>query len=583
MHIVSDWLRYSMPLMTGRWRTLGLSVCLLTCYAVLLTYDLDRVPLINPDEAGYAEPAWTLITRGEFGAPMYAGMFGMEHRIYTNWPGRGVMTVLPFLIFGPTLVSARSVSVVMAMLLALLAGRVLRRVLERPLAGLDWLALVAVMTSPVVVNAGRFARPEIDVAAWTMGMVACLEARDRVEAGSRRCAWGMGAGVCAGLAFLMHQYGLVSLGAGLLIVGSPWRSHSGMRMRDAGWMVAGIAVAVVPWVAFILSDLPEFRAQFGAAVANQAWRYPTSALMRTLVNELPGRYLLDRQDYPADWDPWGELLRLLVPSFSFAETWWPLRVAVRIARRPTELGSVILDRLWWMGIALAVVGSSAVASFRPRFTRRVWCLLLPAYGWMVALAVVPNKWLGYAVTLTVLIGLGGYALLNVRLGIFQPSPRWMGVLLILTILLNISALGHVWAQSSGLRASVVQELHEVIPAGARVLIPFREWYGFVGRNPIIGLEGRSLPMFRTSLVQSANEFDAEYAVLVRNSKEADSPYFWVTDGSNEWADFLRDRTGLMRVIGVGQDEVIEVRRVVGDATRVRAGGSSPYWAVSATR
>ena len=568
MHIVSDWLRYSMPLMTGRWRTLGLSVCLLTCYAVLLTYDLDRVPLINPDEAGYAEPAWTLITRGEFGAPMYAGMFGMEHRIYTNWPGRGVMTVLPFLIFGPTLVSARSVSVVMAMLLALLAGRVLRRVLERPLAGLDWLALVAVMTSPVVVNAGRFARPEIDVAAWTMGMVACLEARDRVEAGSRRCAWGMGAGVCAGLAFLMHQYGLVSLVAGLSIVGSPWRSHSGMRMRDAGWMVAGIAVAVVPWVAFILSDLPEFRAQFGAAVANQAWRYPTSALMRTLVNELPGRYLLDRQDYPADWDPWGELLRLLVPSFSFAETWWPLRVAVRIARRPTELGSVILDRLWWMGIALAVVGSSAVAALRPRFTHRVWCLLLPAYGWMVALAVVPNKWLGYAVTLTVLTGLGGYALLNVRLGTFQPSPRWMGVPLILTILLNISALGHVWAQSSGLRASVVQELHEVIPAGARVLIPFREWYGFVGRNPIIGLEGRSLPMFRTSLVQSANEFDAEYAVLVRNSKEADSPYFWVTDGSNEWADFLRTRTKLVRVIDAGLDGVIEVRRVAGDLSGV---------------
>ena len=221
-----------------------------------------------------------------------------------------------------------------------------------------------------------------------------------------------------------------------------------------------------------------------------------------------------------------------------------------------------------MGIALAVVGSSAVASFRPRFTRRVWCLLLPAYGWMVALAVVPNKWLGYAVTLTVLIGLGGYALLNVRLGIFQPSPRWMGVLLILTILLNISALGHVWAQSSGLRASVVQELHEVIPAGARVLIPFREWYGFVGRNPIIGLEGRSLPMFRTSLVQSANEFDAEYAVLVRNSKEADSPYFWVTDGSNEWADFLRTRTKLVRVIDAGLDGVIEVRRVAGDLSGV---------------
>ena len=138
---------------------------------------------------------------------------------------------------------------VMAMVLALLAGRVLRRVLERPLAHLDWLALVALMTSPVVVNAGRFARPEIDVAAWTISMVACLQTLERVEASRLRRAWAMGAGVCAGLAFLMHQYGLVSLVAGLLIVGSPWRSHSGRRMRDVGWMVAGIAVAVVPWVA----------------------------------------------------------------------------------------------------------------------------------------------------------------------------------------------------------------------------------------------------------------------------------------------------------------------------------------------
>ena len=561
-----------MPLMTGRWRTLGLSVCLLTCYAVLLTYDLDRVPLINPDEAGYAEPAWTLITRGEFGAPMYAGMFGMEHRIYTNWPGRGVTTVLPFLIFEPTLVAARSTSVVMAMLLALLSGRVLRRVLERPLARLDWLALVAVMTSPVVVNAGRFARPEIDVAAWTMGMVACLEALEQVEAGSRRRAWAMGAGVCAGLAFLMHQYGLVSLGAGLLIVGSPWRSHSGIRLRDAGWMAAGVAVAVSPWVAFILSDLPEFRAQFGAAVANQAWRYPTSALMRTLVNELPGRYLMDRQDYPVDWDPWADALRLLVPTVSMSEPWWPLRLAVRVVRRPIELGPVVVGRLWWMGIALAGVGSSAVAVLRPRFRHRVWFLLLPATVWTIALAVVPNKWLGYAVTLTVLTGLGGYSKVMGNIG---AAGRWRWCFtgaLVLTLALNMTALEDVWRKAPQGRRDIVATLHDEIPAGARALIPFREWYGFVGRNPVIGLEGRSLPMFRTSLVQSANELDAEYAVLVRNSEGADNSFYWVADDDGEWAAFLRTRTDLVRVIDAGQGDVIQVRRLLGG-----------YGAVSATR
>jgi hypothetical protein len=148
----------------------------------------------------------------------------------------------------------------------------------------------------------------------------------------------------------------------------------------------------------------------------------------------------------------------------------------------------------------------------------------------------------------------------------------MRVLLILTILLNISALGHVWTQSPGMRDAVVQELHEVVPAGARVLIPFREWYGFVGRNPVIGLEGRSLPMFHTSLVSSATELGAEYAVLVRNSEGADNSFYWVADDDGEWATFLRTRTDLVQVIDGGQAGVIEVRRLLGG-----------YGAVSATR
>ena len=194
-----------------------LPVALLVAYAVLLLFDLERFPAINPDEPGYAEPAWTLITRGEFGAPMYAGMFGMEHRIYTNWPGRGVTTVLPYLIIGPTLTAARLASVVMALLLALFSGLALRRVLGRSPRWLDWLALVAVLTSPVVVVAGRFARPEIDVAAWTMAMVWCVDALSREAIRPRRRNWAIASGVCAGCAFVMHQYGLISVGVGLLM------------------------------------------------------------------------------------------------------------------------------------------------------------------------------------------------------------------------------------------------------------------------------------------------------------------------------------------------------------------------------
>ncbi len=328
-------------------------MALLAAYTALLLFDLERFPAINPDEPGYAEPAWTLITRGEFGAPMYAGMFGMEHRTYTNWPGRGVATILPYLLLGPTLFSARLVSVATAVLLALLSAILLRRVLERPLIWVDWLALVAVMMCPVVVSAGRFARPEIDVAAWTMAMILCVQASSTEVLGHRRRGWAITGGVFTGLAFAMHQYGLVSLGIGLVMATRLRRGLCGRQIASAAWMLAGTGVALLPWIAFILSDLPEFRLQFGAAVANQAWRYPAGALARTLVNEFPGRYLLDRKDYPVDWDPWVEGLGLLVPAVSTSEAWWPLRLVVRFARRPFELDQSVRGRLCWRGLWVA--------------------------------------------------------------------------------------------------------------------------------------------------------------------------------------------------------------------------------------
>ena len=122
---------------------------------------------------------------------MFAGMFDMEHRIYTIWPCRGVMAVLQYLVFGPTLFAARIASVVMALLFAMLGGIVVRRVPAPAFVGLDWLALVAVMTSPLAVKVSRFARAEIDVAAWSMLMVACLQTLDRVEESLWCRAWAM--------------------------------------------------------------------------------------------------------------------------------------------------------------------------------------------------------------------------------------------------------------------------------------------------------------------------------------------------------------------------------------------------------
>ena len=540
-----------------------LPVALLVAYAALLLVDLERFPAINPDEPGYAEPAWTLITRGEFGAPMRAGMFGQEHRIYTNWPGRGVTTVLPYALIGPTLAAARVASVVMALLLALLSALVLRRVLERPLEWLDWFALVAVFTSPVVVVAGRFARPEIDVAAWTMAMILCLEAASREGLRLRRRGWAVAGGVCAGIAFMMHQYGAISLGVGVFMAARRWGGASEWRIANTGWMAAGAFFAVLPWMAFILADLPEFRRQFGAAVENQAWRYPPNALARTVVNEIPGRYVLDRQDYPDDWDPWAEASRLLVPSVSTSESLWPLRLVVRLARRPLELDPNVRDRIWWCGLLIASTGVATVETYRRRATGW-WLFLGPGIVWVVALSLVPNKWLGYAVTPTVLVGLGGYVATVTHPGSGRVGRLKIIAVAALTVALNGTAIAHGWLSASATRADIVIALHDAIPPGARVLIPFREWYVFVGRNQAIGLEGRSLPMFGTSIKDSAESFGVEYVVLVRPTASPDA-YFWV-DAADRSLDRLINSASVGSTEGTdiahaSAGEVIPVRRV----------------------
>ena len=98
-----------------------------------------------------------------------------------------------------------------------------------------------------------------------------------------------------------------------------------------------------------------------------------------------------------------------------------------------------------------------------------------------------------------------------------------------------------------------------------------QWYGFVDRNPAIAVDGRSLPMFGTSLVRSATKFAVEYVVLVRNLYLLESRYYWIADDGFEWTEFFRTRTKLVKTIDGGQDGVIEVRKAVGDLTQMGVG------------
>jgi hypothetical protein len=399
-------------------------------------------------------------------------------------------------------------------------------------------------------------------------MVLCVEALGREVYGRRRQVLAVAGGVTAGFAFVMHQYGLISVVVGLVIATRFWRGRSDRRLGDSVWMVVGTIAAVLPWVAFVVTDLPEFRVQFGAAVANQAWRYPAEALARSLVNELPGRYVLDRQDYPIDWDPWGEVARLLLPSVSTSESLWPLRLVVRMARRPLELDPMVRARVWVLILSVVGLSVAAVQMVRHGGVRGT-LFVVAGLAWVGALAVVPNKWLGYTVTPTVLLGLGVYVVAADWCAGRTWRRRCIFGAFALTLAMNGVSILEGWGRAPSLRQEMTVALHDAIPPGERVLIPFREWYVFVGRNPAISLEGRSLPMFGTSISESVDNFAAEYVVLVKSARGAEGAYYWVADDDGEVAEYLRTRTGLVRIIDGGRGDVFEVKRVVGDAIMVR--------------
>lgn len=246
---------------------------------------------------------------------------------------------------------------------------------------------------------------------------------------------------------------------------------------------------------------------------------------------------------------------MVMPTFSTSEPFWPLRLLVRLARRPFELGPVFVDRIWWLGIVVGTVALTAIGVVR-RTNRHLPLPTLIGAAWVSALALVPNKWIGYAVTPMVFVGLGGYVMASVRLPDSSRGRQMVGVIIVVTIALNTASIASVWTSTPRSRNDVVEALHDAIPVGARVLMPAREWYAFVGRNLAIGFDGRSPATYGTSLTKSVQDFGVEYVVFVRTSTGERS--FYLVEASDPLVQAVTVREslgqGVRTILGIGTGE-----------------------------
>jgi hypothetical protein len=450
-----------------RWYLFGLVL-----YGVVLLFRLDRVPLINPDEAAYTEPAWTLLTDGRFGAPMYTGMFAIDQRWYFLWPGYAVLAVVPYAIWGVDLAGLRLLSgafgaglLTAIWWLSLMVGTppvqapgsfrggspssgVLRLQsysswAQQPVA-VAFVAWMLAALHPTLFFLSRFGRPEIAVAffavlstalavrAWRTANPTSIEGRSATakRKNDQYDNWlHIAAGAAAGLSFLMHQYGGFAIAAlALCYLVAPAAT---LRTRAGKGLLAGLGVGtvVLPWLVWIWFDWTEFAAQLTAQLEYQRWRYAGLTLWGTLAREIPGRYLLSMQDFHTGWDGGRALLEALIGPVAAGTS--------DAGALPPHLRLLAVARYWlavgpaglWRWPAFALLSMVVVAGLMPRGRRVLVALpvrwvMVPLLVWLAGLAAIPNKWEGYTGAVAAYLAVAGASLLPsaVRLMLSDEDP-----------------------------------------------------------------------------------------------------------------------------------------------------------------
>jgi hypothetical protein len=427
---------------------------------------LDVVPQVYEDEPWQASTAYKLATSGVFGSDLFTGFHNMDQRYYGFMPLHPMLMAGVFKLLGVGLAQARVETVLLtAVTLVLTFGLGLRLfnawvggVAVSLLVLVRWTGLTYVqLTGIPVVDLARIAR--YDPLVPVLGLSALhiyLSARSASSASSvspadsvtpthwslshMRAEWLYGiSGVVAALAGLAHVYGLFWVIALLVLA-----AREGPR-RAATWIVAGAILPWVPYAAYVLADLGDWRGQ--------------TAIYASRFELLNARWYLDNllEEYhrygPGLGSPGaGWLLR---PGFWFLLVALPCSL-VALARR-------------------AFAGSSCAPSAR--------ALLVPALVSPALFAVfITLKLVNYTLIELPLFALAvAWGLQAAWAGSRSRSIRpLLGALAAAVVLEGGIALGRLEQASLTTTpySTFVAEVRRFIPAGARIVGLHSYWLGF---------------------------------------------------------------------------------------------------------
>jgi hypothetical protein len=219
-----------------------------------------RSPMIWIDEVFYAEAGRSLAA-GQFGAPIFGGLRGLDHAFHFQPPGFPLTLAAVYSVAGVSPLSTRLPGMLAFLGLglavaALLAQKGAREGLS-PL--LPVLGASLVWFDPWLLSIARSGRPDMLALLFAFGGVCLVSGRGASKA--------VGGGALAGLAGLVHP--VVGVSAAGLALSQCWR-RTKAGLGRAGLVSLGVGVALLPWMLWVLSDLPVWEEQFLGHVAGAA-------------------------------------------------------------------------------------------------------------------------------------------------------------------------------------------------------------------------------------------------------------------------------------------------------------------------
>ena len=497
-----------------------LSLALLTlCYLLATLPYLSDYPRLEAAQMGIMAPAHKLANTGVYGNDLYRGLYNAEQRNYEYMPLYALTVASAFQLAGVSVLPARLVSVLCGLAIVWLSFAIGRK-LGRDRVGL--LAAGVLVLLPITVpNYGRgdmypgaiplldFARVvryDVMMAMWVLAAVwAFISALSNTTIGAKHLPQSvrdkpkiMGrmlrpyprfsenslfflTGILVGLATLSHLYGMFILVVfGIILLahyrGRIWREPGGYLL------IIGWALTLLPWLIYILGDLPAYQGQMLRHQTRFDLLDP-SFYLDSLRRE-PWRYLkfIGRFNPPALFPRPGFWLMLVSLAAG--------NVGLFLRKTDTQV-SVTSESDTHLNHEAGIVRRHSPQAYQSPLSKKaaVWLtwLALPVLAGLLALTISFKR---YAYVMLILpflalqIGYGLNALiiwsrqrsryLYVGLLVFMAFALGEGII---SIAQNLNA-----ARTTTPFLTITAPANAIIPPSARTLIFHDYWLGFADHN-----------------------------------------------------------------------------------------------------